>query len=184
MLDQSLPYVDLVMERPNLQGLPDLALPAGYSLRLYQPGDQRHWARITRLAGEFLTNQGAYRAFDRYYGPARLALPRRMLFLLDAAGLPVGTVTAWEDQGHGQLHWVAIIPEHQGKGLSRPMCAAALRLMRDLGSPDAFLHTQTWSWVAIGVYANLGFVPRITIGSLKEARGWDIVRNKLPGRLP
>lgn len=183
MWDKTIKYHDLVMEIPTLEHIPELPLPPGYSLRYYQPGDERHWARIERGAEEFTNNADAYRAFEKYYGDRRLELPGRMMFLLDNNGLPVGTLTAWNDGARGQLHWVGIATGHQGQGLARPMCAAALRRMRELGHTDAYLTTQTPSWVAVKVYLQLGFLPAAPDQS-GFMEGWNVIREKLPGMVP
>lgn len=99
-----------------------------------------------------------------------------MLFLTDG-GAPFATATAWEaEAGVGQVHYVAIDAAHQGRGLSRPLTALALRRLRDLGYGRAMLTTQTWSWVAIGVYREFGFRP-IPFGE-DDAAGWRIVSEK------
>lgn len=208
MWDRTVTNINLAMRRDTLEQLPENLLPPGYTLRLYQPGDEHHWARIERSAEEFTTEAAALAAFQKDFGKHPEALPERMLFLLDAEGLPVGTAAAWfgrpiasqaldfgaavqqcprpsvslavgphENKGH--LHWVGIAQEHQGKGLCKPLVTAALRLLRELGHQDAFLTTQTPSWVAIRVYLQSGFRP--ASGECEEEQeGWAIVREKLP----
>ena len=185
MWDHTVPNIDLAMRRDTLERLPEIPLPQGYTLRFYQPGDEHHLARIERSAEEFQTDADALAGFEKYYGAHRQALPERMLFLLDADGLPVGTATAWTDRPaplegeEGRLHWVGIAREHQGKGLSKPLVAAALHRLQALGHQDAYLTTQTPSWVAIRVYLQLGFHPAYGHHE-KEQEGWAIVREKLP----
>jgi ribosomal protein S18 acetylase RimI-like enzyme len=68
----------------------------------------------------------------------------------------------------GQLHWVAIVPAHQGKGLAKPMVAAVLkRLAQDYD--EAFLTTQTSSWRAVAMYRHFGFVEVVDSPDVERA---------------
>lgn len=179
MWDHSIPNIGLSMRRDTLEDLPVFPLPAGYSLRLYQPGDEAHWARIECSAEEFETEEAALARFATTFREDPSALSQRMLLLLAPDGLPIGTTTAWFRDGAGLLHWVAITQEYQGKGLSKPLVAAALHRMRECGQQDAYLHTQAPSWVAIRVYLQLGFRPTPRRDA-NERKGWAMVQEKLP----
>lgn len=179
MWDRTVPNIGLAMWRDTLAQLPEVPLPVGYTLRLYQSGDERHWARIEQSAEEFSAETAALAGFQKSFGDHPEILPERMLFLLDAESLPVGTATAWANDKAGRIHWVGIAKEHQGKGLSKPLVAAALHRLRELGHQDAYLTTQSPSWVAIRVYLQLGFSPAYGHNE-KEQEGWAIVREKLP----
>ena len=57
MLDKSLPYRNIVMRIPG-EAVPFIgepALPAGYSFRLFQEGDEAAWAAVEASVGEFET---------------------------------------------------------------------------------------------------------------------------------
>ena len=41
------------MVRVNLDNMPEFALPAGFTLRWYQPGDEAHWLRIHLAADRY-----------------------------------------------------------------------------------------------------------------------------------
>ena len=67
--------------------------------------------------------------FRREFGGGDAHLPARQLFVCDATGREVGTATAWfndDDRGlhWGRIHWVAISPDCQGRGLGRALVAA------------------------------------------------------------
>ena len=51
MLDKSLEYFDFIMKMPasKLFQLPEPTLPAGYSFRLYTPGDEQSWAELETI---------------------------------------------------------------------------------------------------------------------------------------
>jgi ribosomal protein S18 acetylase RimI-like enzyme len=79
----------------------------------------------------------------------------------------------------GMIHWVAIEPAYQGRGLAKPLLATALqRLAQD--HQRAFLGTQTTSYRAVGLYLKYGFVPVITTDS--DRRAWAIVEALLANR--
>lgn len=175
-MDRSIEHIELVMYRPNLLDVPVASLPLGYSLRSFQDGDREHWAGIEMSAGEFTTMERAREIFDRDFGGHLDEAKRRMLFLeADDVG-PIGTTSAWwgEFRGEtiGMIHWVAIKEEFHGRGLSKPLLAAALSLMARFHS-SAHLHTQTHSWRAIGLYEKFGFL-RVD-ETEDDHRGWAIV---------
>ena len=150
--------LNFVMLREDLADVPPHPLPEGYRLRLYRRGDSRTWARI--WADELAA--GAGRSFRRELGGDLAAMGRRCLFLVSPDGAEIGTATAWyaryQRRRWGRLHWVAILPACRGRGLSRCLVGAALRLMRTLGHRRAMLATQTWRIAAIRTYLRFGFV--------------------------
>ena len=182
MFDRTMEDIPLRMERADLNGLPPRGLPTGYSVRFYRPGDEAHWARVETSAGEFDREADAYPAFSQYFAHDLEALAHRMIFLLDENGAPVGTSTAWADDGMGRVHWVALDQRHQGKRLSRPLVVETLHVLRERGHQNAFLTTQPPSWVAIRVYLGCGFSPIVTDDA--SARGWSLVRDRLTAADP
>jgi len=177
MFDRTIPMISLAMQTGSLEGMPVFEIPEGYGWRYYQSGDERIWAEIEMSAGEFSDIESGINAFRRYY-PDVEALKDRMFFLTDN-GIPFATATAWygdDDKSQGRLHWVSVDAPHQGKGLSKPLVSIAMHRMRDIGHKNAYLTTQTASWVAIKVYHKFGFIP--CVGSDDEIRGWEIVSEK------
>ncbi len=179
MMDHSIPWIALAMQRDTLDGMPEFALPPRYDWRYFQPGDERHWARIEISAGEFDGIDAALAGFRKYY-PTDDRLDERMIFLTDG-DLPFATATAWfSDDGPdaplGRLHWVGVDAPHQRMGLSYPLVSLAMARMRALGHTRAYLTTQTASWPAIKVYHRFGFRP-MPIGD-RDAEGWRIAADK------
>ena len=133
--DPTIPLVEVVMRRDRLAGDPAFALepPPPYHLRDHRPGDAAAWVHIHRLAEPFHDVDEALYQREFGAGPEAEALLRaRQLFLCDAAGDAIGTATAWPPQPGvdprlGRVHWVAIAPPHQGRGLMRPLMAALCR---------------------------------------------------------
>jgi len=182
-MDHSVEHIEFAMVRDDLRDLPDFPLPAGYHLRQFEPGDERHWARIEMGAGEFSTVDAGLAYFRGEFGPYPDEMSERSL-ILEADGVgPIGTTTAWfgafQGRPLGRIHWVAIIPEFHGRGLSKPLVGAALHILAR-HHDAAYLTTQTTSWRAVGLYLQLGFQP--VIESLDDERAWAIVTEKLAVR--
>lgn len=165
MLDKSIPYKSICMRLPAqaLQRLPSPTLPEGYSFEFYRPGRMADWARIETSVLEFPSEQKAQETFARDFLPYEPLLETRMCFVCNPNGLPIAGATAWsiprQEKQLNCLHWVAVQPGHQGLGLGRAIVLQALSRFRALGEEgDVFLHTQTWSHVAVRLYHSLGFV--------------------------
>ncbi|MDF2714791.1 MAG: hypothetical protein K0R28_1716 [Paenibacillus sp.] len=176
----SIPYIELTMLRSNLLDIPDAPLPEGYSLRSFRSGDEKHWARIEHAVDEFKSTEAAMRHFTEEFAPHIAEMERRCLFVIDRHGVPVGTTTAWYgklDGGQiGRIHWVAVVPEHQGKKLSKPLLSAALRTLAQFHD-KAYLTTQTTSYKAVGMYLNYGFEPVMQTPECPE--GWKLIEQLL-----
>ncbi|MBO4512835.1 MAG: GNAT family N-acetyltransferase [Victivallales bacterium] len=165
MLDKSLPYKGFIMKmrREKLATIKVPELPPGYQYRLYQDGDEIHWARLETFVLEFPTEEKALAYFNHdYRDPFRDELHRRCAFVTTADGVPVATATAWfmeSSLGHKSwLQWISTDPRHQGKGLGRAVVAKALSLYPSVGpQTDIYLHTQTWSHKAVYLYHRIGF---------------------------
>ncbi len=178
-LDDRIRYYDLQLER-DLDHLPSHPLPAGYRFTLYRPGDRESWLAIEQSAKEFATRERGLELWAQYFGSHEAELPRRMVFVENAAGEKVATASAYFDvihgdpSGSGWLHWVAVRRDCQGRGLSKPLIAHTLQRMRDLGYTHAKIPTQTTSWLAVKVYLDLGFLP-IPQNAAEARQGWRIV---------
>ncbi|MFW6039373.1 MAG: GNAT family N-acetyltransferase [bacterium] len=155
------------MFRDDLEAIPQHPLPAGYTFHWYEPGDERHWLAIHRVADIY--NTFSPETFTKQFHGDTDALRQRQCYLLDAQGEPIGTATAWYDdanigeadnQSFGRVHWVAIVPEAQGRGLARPLLTVILNRLRELDHRRAYLSTQTARSRAIHLYERFGFVER------------------------
>ncbi len=125
------------MTRPTLDGLPIYPLPEGFSLRTYRPGDEDAWVAIHVEADRW--NRVTQELFWREFGTDSALLAERQFYLCEAGGMPIGTATAWFNSSYhgarwGRIHWVVLRPAYHGRGLSRPLLAAACRRLADLGA--------------------------------------------------
>jgi GNAT superfamily N-acetyltransferase len=165
------------MVRPTLDALPVYPLPEGFALRTYRPGDEQAWVDIHVDADRW--NRITLETFWKEFGADPAPLAGRQFYLCDAAGLPVGTATGWFNHDYygaawGRIHWVALRPSHHGRGLSRPLLAAACWRMRELGHDKAYLVTSTARIPAINLYRSFGFEPEIRCP--QDEAAWRLVR--------
>ena len=152
----------LMMRRPNLDGLPRLVVPSGYALRPYRRGDEAAWATImnTGIGSDWT----AARCVEQLTGRPQFR-PDGLFFatVQDAAGPAIGSACAWTEHLHehdeGLVHMVCVLPEHRGHGLGRVVTLAVLRYMQQHGFRSARLRTDDWRLSAIRAYLSLGLEP-------------------------
>ena len=146
----------VIMTRPNLENIPVFELPPGFSIRPYQSGDDEVWWQIHERADPLLAHRsGSHREF---FGVDFDELRARQMFLMSPANQPIGTATAWHtSEALGRVHWVAIVPEFQGRGLAKPLLSHIMVTLRELGHTRAILDTDTQRPRAIALYQSFGF---------------------------
>jgi GNAT superfamily N-acetyltransferase len=159
IIDQNVP---LTMVRNTLDDIPEFPLPARFSLRWFVPGDEQAWVNINASADRY--NDISPGLFSQEFGFAREQLPQRMCFLCAPDVSAVGTAAAWfstdSDWGaYGRIHWLALAPEFQGKGLSKPLMTTVCTRLRELGHTQAYLKTSSARIPAINLYLRFGFAP-------------------------
>ena len=162
------------MIRENLESIPEFSLPESYSLRWYRPGDQETWTQIQQKSDNL--NPITTELFGHQFGSDGALLAARQCYLLNVEGAEIGTGTAWfnkdfEGRDFGRVHWVAIAPEYQGRGLAKPLMTAVCRRLRDLGHARACLSTSSARVKAIRLYLQFGFKPLIQ--SMEERETWN-----------
>ena len=141
--------------------LPVADLPADYSVRMFQQGDQENWLKIWESADE---TDAFPSCFGIQFPFGKQLLPERMFFVL-YKGEPVGTATAWMHlepgyAGWGQVHSVPICKEHQGLGLGKYLTCTVINKLVELGYKDIYLETSEHRTKALQLYKSLGFTRR------------------------
>lgn len=151
----------VAMERPHLRNIPEASFPAGYGMRAVAPEEGPLWTEIQRETERIIPITGT--TFDEQFGEDPKAIPHRCFFIVDAAGLAVGAISAWygrdaKGEDFGRIHWFAIRPAFQGRGLARPALSHALRRL-------AQWHRRAWHTTsssrlpALKLYLDYGFTP-------------------------
>ncbi len=143
-------------------------LPEGYRFQYYKNGMAEDWCRIQYQAGAFDSMKAAEALFEREFAPHQKLLKERMLFILPAETSedPAGTASLWIGDDFGEkrdrLHWLAVAPSHQGKGLAKALVAELIACYREKGlGKGIYLTTQTESYKAINIYRQFAFEPSL-----------------------
>lgn len=188
MLDRSIEFHSVIMRHPNSTKpvLPDI--PEGFSIHFYEKGDEQDWADIQAAVDEFPNRDEALKCYD-YYWQHMDELRNRQLFVTDdLAGKTAATATAWftevDHQKAGVVHALSCLPEYQSRGLGKIAAAYMMdcfyRLMP--GCP-VWLDTQTWSYKAIGIYMDVGFIPMKTAVFNEVPNEYDAALRVMRGKL-
>ncbi len=171
-----LPAMQLRMSIPAsvVRELPDAAVPPGYRLRPYRPGDEAGWIRLLGSAGFADWDRG--RIDEWLAGPERREGSR-----IVTKGPTVVAATfasrATLEQEVGALDAVASDPNYQGRGLGRAVCTAVMKFLAGRGYPAVTLQTDEWRLPAIGLYLSLGFTPVMERGDMPSR--WEVVMREL-----
>lgn len=176
------PMTEVAMELPAEIPIPEFALPAGYNVRRYAAGaDRAAWVRIVGAAERYhaVIDERLHRS---QFGDDEALIAQRQLFLVSPDGRDIGTATAWfggDRRGPewGRFHWLAIVPECQGRGLAKPLIAITLKRLRELGHANIWLTTEMVRENAIRIYLQFGFRPDLAHPQAPEA--WRVLEQRL-----
>ena len=159
----SQPQPQLEMLRDNLETLPNIALPEGYKLRTYRPGDEAAWCTI--MGGNVGQNWTVEKCREELIQDPRFQ-PKN-LFFITYNRQPIASVCAWSNQDPdiGEVHMVAALETHRGRGLGHVLNAAVLHRLKTLGYKKAHLKTDDWRMAAVKSYFTAGFRPHHTHAS-------------------
>lgn len=194
MLDKSLPYYGVIMVKTDTNIYPNFPLPEGFTLCGYQPGFEQFWADIMLATQQTDSLAEGLAIFQKDFLPRKDLLASQCLFVLDSAGKAVATASLWHGHHFGvelpRIHWVAVSPEAEGKGLAKALLSRLCGIYNELGYHDfLYLGSQTWSYHAIHLYTTFGFHPymgeqpinwQTTGGSFssENKKAWDIIKQK------
>lgn len=173
---------NLTMIRRGLNGIATQPFPAGIGVKWFEAGDENDWVTIQKAADKY--NRIDEALFRRQFEPPD-ELPRRQFFLV-LDGKPVATSTAWfnndfHDGRWGRVHWVAVTPEYQGRGLGKVLLAMTCQRLLELGHSRAYLTSSSARIPALNLYLSFGFEPLIeTAEDAAIWRGLRISAKHLP----
>ncbi|GLC86985.1 GNAT family N-acetyltransferase [Lysinibacillus piscis] len=174
--------ISVAMVRKDLLNIPQFSLPEEFTIRRFEKGDERHWARIETAVDEFTSEEAALACFQKEFGSHIDEMTERCLFIENEEGLPIATTTAWygdlrgDGEIAGRIHWVGVIPAYQGRKLSKPLLSAAMNILAEKHT-KGYLTSQTTSYQAINMYLNYGFEPDVTVKNSEEA--WRLLEEVL-----
>ena len=163
------------MIRKNMENIPQFPIPEGFAIRNYRRNEGYIWTRIQKAAEPYMNIDDGL--FTREFKRDFLAMEDRSFYLTTDTGEEIGTITAWwQDDGWGQIHWVAIHPDYQGRGLSKPMMSVAMARLKQ-SHERCFLGTSTGRIPAVKLYLDFGFIPDTSRENSREA--WTEVASVL-----
>lgn len=188
MLDKSIPFHTIIMRSNNLLKVKPDALPEGFSVRFYEPGDEIHWARIQYEVGEFYSIEDALKCFSHYLDYEDELRKRQVYIVDDTTNTPVATATAWYSELDGKeigvVHALSCLPSYQALGLGRIAATYMMECFHKvMPESEVWLDTQTWSYKAIGIYLDLGFVPVKTATFNETANEYEKARNAMKDKM-
>ncbi len=150
------------MIHEKLAETPILEFPSPFSTQVYKPGREEDWLRIHEQSDQL--NIFTPFVFADQFGRDIELLKSCQFYLVNRDGEPIGTATAWTDLRtaySGRVHWVAILPQYQGQGLSKPLLSAVCQKLLTMGHSKGCLSTSTARIAAINLYLKFGFRPLI-----------------------
>lgn len=160
MIDRSIPYYNLILRCDKIHTHP-VSLPGNYHFKMYDDGDEKHWAELECEIGDFSSVEEAETYFRRNYCKQIDELKKRCVFVVDDKGNVVGSCIAWHDLKDkatvASLHWLVVSPKHQGKHIGLALCQKVMEIFKKSGEFPVYIHTQPWSYKAIFLYTKLGF---------------------------
>jgi GNAT superfamily N-acetyltransferase len=119
--------------------------------------------------------------YDQEFGYDLPATQWRSFLVTNERGVGVGVISAWYNRNfrgldYGQVHWVAIRPSYQGKGLGKAALSYTLNQLAQWHE-RAYLGTQSKRIPAIKLYLDFGFLPDLVEPGALE--GWREVKRAL-----
>ena len=168
------------MIRRNLEHIPSVPFPKGFTIRPYQPGDELIWQEIQSRSDNF--NQISTDTFWKAFGDNREFLIDRQFYVVNRNFTVVATGTSWFNNAYknftfGRIHWLAVLPENQRKGLGKALLTFLCQKLKSLGHDKVYLTTSTLRIQAINLYLGFGFYPEIR--NQEDCDTWNIIRDKL-----
>ena len=172
--------IPVQMIRPHLRDVPQVAFPADFGVRLMRPEEVGVWTEVQRDAERLQVI--ADDLFVRQFGDDPPGIAQRCFLVTGPEQSAVGTISAWYGgTGYGpdwgRIHWVAIRPAYQKRGLGRAALTAAMNHLIALGHERAWLATSTARLPALKMYLDFGFAP--VTNDPAAVRAWQVVKAHL-----
>ena len=135
-----------------------LPLPEGYSFSTYKDeADKAAWVECCKngLVGDDTKPE----FFDDCIAGDEHCNPCTDCFFLDYNGEHIGTITAINQGGIGDMHMVGMKTEFRGKGLGKYLNNMCIYKLANEGVSHIYLTTDEWRKGAVKSYLTSGFLP-------------------------
>lgn len=194
-MDKGIPFYGILMTKTDPWNYPRHQLPRGYRFFPYSAGDEERWAELQVELSQMDNVDEAKRYFKDEFMQYPEDLSSKCIFVKDWTGKTVGTASMWRGGHFGRelhrVHWLAVHPCHQGKGIAKALMTKVLDIYTAMGSKDLiYLTSQTWSYRAINIYLDFGFTPYMGDTPAKwsgtseqfiadNAKAWEIIMEQI-----
>jgi RimJ/RimL family protein N-acetyltransferase len=122
----------------------------GYAFRTYRPGDEGPWLDTLATGGFGAWDRAR---LDRMLAGERAPLPPEGVVFATINDVPIGVANLFSYEGAGgpysELGWVAVRPEHRGRGLAYEVCRRGLLFAKSLKHHYTYLTTEDFRLAAI-----------------------------------
>jgi len=169
----------VTMIRHDMQNIPQIPFPEGFSIRPMRLDEAALWTDIER---DTETHFGiSDDLFYHEFGRDLQATQWRCFIIVNERGVGVGTISAWYNrdfrgEDYGIIHWVAIRPAYQNRGLGKAGLSFALNKMAQWHK-RCMLNTSIERLPALKIYLDAGFVP--DLHDEREIEKWQIAKGRL-----
>ena len=164
------------MYHPNLKGIPEVTLPAGYSEVPVTPDLHSSWASVLdQVLGGIDVDRPPLVESPRWCNDRAI--------LVMKGNLGVATCIGWDEPSlwprTGQVFFTAVREEHRRLGLGVFVVSRLLEQFAREDLSDAILSTEVYRLPAIEMYLKVGFRPLITGQAPDERQRWEQVSSDL-----
>ncbi|MDX2111604.1 MAG: hypothetical protein SFY80_15340 [Verrucomicrobiota bacterium] len=160
----------LHMRRPDLENLPPLKLPAGFTIRNHRDGEFTHW---TAIINDSFGGERTEHDFQNSMGTDSAHHRDRIFYVFDDKEQPCATASAYGHAPLGYVHYVGTRPKFAGKRLGYWVSLAVLYKFKELGYTNAELDSDDFRIPALKIYLDLGFLP-VIVHPNQEDRWRDV----------
>lgn len=197
MIDNTLRYYGLIMEKNNMDEYPIYKLPVGYEFILNPENIENEWCRIQYASHLVSSMDEAHNIFQKEFKPHAELLGTFCIFVRNQKGELVATASLWPGNLFGfirqRVHWISVVPFAQGLGIGKALLTRLLYLSKKYyGGEWIYLTTQSWNYNAVAVYYKFGFKPYCgeqpvnwySYDFVESNRlGWELADNCIQGYL-
>ena len=164
----------------KLKELPEYTLAEGFTLRMYQPGDEPAWTEICSYG--LLNPEDMAEGWNKCMLAMENLVPERdVYFVCDKTGKAVATCTAFAvSDTVSLLHMLGALPEARGHRLATSMTAYGVRKMAQEmpeGERMMRLKSDDFRVSAVRTYLQCGFQPVLFDTGMQER--WAAICDKL-----
>ena len=121
-------------------------------VRPYRPEDREGLVRLWSVCGLVRPWNDPDRDIDR-----KLARDPENLLVVEHDGEVVGSVMVGYEGHRGWVNYLAVHPDHQGRGFGRRLMERAEEILGQLGCAKVNLQVRSSNEAAIGFYRRIGY---------------------------